>query len=283
MIPRQLLHRLLAVNASQRRPHQRDRVVRLHRQAEREHRRTRIRKRVDFATQRLRQFLKHSFDPPTLSVQFAHLNRRRILLLQVRQNVNLLVAVSRFRFQFHRDPAEFQFRSGCFLIDRYFLFENVARLRRALEFQSIDGGPAFQMAVMPNHEITVTTCDSREKRDHAKVAIRDDAVLESYLFENRTEQCPLLRVSVFARDHVADHAVLLIEQGEGLTGQRAGGFVTQFLETPFRRGDVITVEIKRTKTGQERGVFSVQLVDDGRFGGGTHQRRVRGRRSFRAR
>ena len=264
VIPRQFLHLLLAQLAPERRSDQRDRVVRLQRKTERKHRRLRIGQSVDFATQSLRQFLEQSFDPPSLAVHLSDLDRRSLLPCQIRQDVNFFVAVAGFRFQLQRDPTKLQRDAGLFLLDSDPLFIHFTRFRCAFEFHFSNRVPAFQIPMVANDKRTVSSCNSRHESHHAEIPVRDQAVLLPYLFENRIEQRPLLCVTIFTRNDVANHVVFLVVQSESLTGQRTGGRVTQTLEPMFGRGKMIAVKDKCTEAGKERGLFAFQSVDDGR-------------------
>src|SRR5262249_33163046 len=171
VVGRQLLaHYFLPMLRTQRPFQQRHRIARQQTQTERKQGRLGVAQRVDLTRQRLSRLEEQSLDSPTLAIDFCHPNRRHLLGGQVRQNVDLPVAIPSRLIQHNCDATDLH-NLPLLASQPQALFPDPTRLTAALRL-SLAQQFTLEVAVLTHDEEASASQDSPEQSQGAEVAVR---------------------------------------------------------------------------------------------------------------
>src|SRR5262249_28281574 len=244
-----------------RRLHQAHRVGRQQPQAEGKQRRLGIAQRVDLARQGLGRLEEESLDCPTLAVYFCHTHRRHLVSRQIRQDMDLRVALACRLVQGHRDATDYQHLPDL-VSQAQALLVDPSRLTAALGFP-LPEQFAAQAAVLAQDEETATAQDPPEQSQGAEVAVRNPHVARANQRVDRLQQRTLLRVAILRQEHVRDGQVLLVQDPQDEARQREGPGQPQLRQAVFGSREMIAVEELDPVTGQQGRQRSPQGANDG--------------------
>ena len=277
VVHRQLLfHKLLAVRGTQRRFHDRHRVVGHQGQTETKQRRLGITQRVDLATQVFRQMLEGGLHRPAVGIQAGDLQAIRHLHRKVREDVELPVALLGRLVQGDRDAPHRQRlavllirQQDCLFIDRSAPLVLPDQTTLPLQF------PHQVRLMLAEDEKCGSPGNSEHDPGRAKIPIGDHALATQHGLDNLLGQRTLLGVPVFAGNHVANQIPLGIVEHQRLSRQSRRSVPTQPQEPMICARQVIAIQDPQAKSRQQRrrtnahgferrAKFGLAMTDQGR-------------------
>ena len=235
-----LLELRFAVGSTQRTFERCKQVVAANRHAEREQRSFRIPQRVQLTSQVQGQFIERGLQGPSLLVQLCYLHRRDARCWQIRQQMNLHIAVARGRVQLHGDPAHSLGLAGCRVAQLDGLLVNPSR-RHATNVASFPHRFPRHPAVLSGDEQARRTIRRRGKPVWRSCG-RGSAGRVVGWWARSLQKRQFLRMGVFAGEDVHDDHTLRVQQHQRLARQGTGRCDSQHSQAMLGFAQVIPVK-----------------------------------------
>src|SRR5262249_19518543 len=245
-----LAHYFLPMLCPQRPFQQRHRIARQQTQGERKQGRLGVAQRVDLTRQRLSRLEEQPLDSPTLAIDFCHPNRRHLLGRQVRQNVELPVAIPSRLIQHDGDATDLH-NLPLFASQPQALFPDPTRLTAALRL-SLAQQFTLEVAVLTHDEEASASQDSPEQSQGAEVAVRYPDLILVDQRGDLAQQSTFLSVAILAQHYIGDGQVLLVENHQDQARQRGGPCSPQLRQAMLGRRQMVAIQEFDPVAGQQR-------------------------------
>jgi hypothetical protein len=197
--------------------------------------------RVHLASGRRPQFLGGGLDRPAPPVPIGDDLGAGALGRHVRQQVEFGLPVARRSVREHRHPPQDQdLARAVGGPDR--LLEDLAGVDPAAGPPLPDEPPAGRRGAWSDHGGSAPLNDPEEEVRRAEVAVGDPEVLRRDQLQDPAQRRALLRMAVFAQDHVGGQHQPGVEHDRRMTGPGRGADRPQLLEPVPGAGEVVPVE-----------------------------------------
>src|SRR5262249_6085561 len=251
VVGRQLLaHYFLPMLRTQRPLKQPPHIARQKPQTERKQARFGVAKGDIPPRQRLSRLEEQPLDSPTLAIDFCHPNRRHLLGGQVRQNVDLPVAIPSRLIQHDSDATDLH-NLPLLASQPQALFPDPTRLTAALRLLLAQQF-TLEVAVLTHDEGTPASQDSPEQSQGAEVAVRYPDLTGVDQRVDLMQQSTFLSVAILAQHYIGDGQVLLVEDHQDQAGQRGGPCSPQLRQAMFGRRQMVAIQEFDPVAGQQR-------------------------------